>query len=134
MADVVLGALVRDGAVLLARRSPLKRHHPDIWDLPGGTVETGESELHALARELREELGVDIEPGSATHLYRVATGAGGQRTELSAWLVREWSGTPSNLTVDEHVAPSAGSTRDLPEPAHPLMRPALEAALERLLR
>ena len=68
VADVVLGALVSDGAVLLARRSPLKRHHPDIWDLPGGTVEPLDSELHALARELREEVGVDIETVSATHL------------------------------------------------------------------
>ena len=77
---------------------------------------------------------MDIEPGSATHLYRVATGAGGQRTELSAWLVREWSGTPSHLAVDEHVAIGWFDKGDLPEPAHPLMRPALEAALERLMR
>jgi len=69
---------------------------------------------------------------SATHLYRVATGAGGQRTELSAWLVREWSGTPSNLTAGEHVAIGWFDKKDLPEPSHPLMRPALEAAIERL--
>ena len=73
-------------------------------------------------------------PSSATHLYRVATGAGGQRTELSAWLVREWSGTPSNLAADEHVAIGWFDKGDLPEPAHPLLRPALGAALERLVR
>ena len=75
---------------------------------------------------------MDIETGSATHLYRMATGAGGQRTELSAWLVREWSGPRSNLTAGEHVAIGWFDKGDLPEPSHPLIRPALEAAIERL--
>ena len=64
----------------------------------------------------------------------MAAGAEGPRTDLNAWLVREWSGTPSHLAVDEHVAIGWFDKGDLPEPAHPLMRPALEAALERLVR
>ena len=65
--------------------------------------------------ELREELGVDIE----TARPRISTGSPrgrGQRTELSAWLVREWSGTPSNLTAGEHVAIGWFDKKDLPEP------------------
>ena len=58
MVEVVVGALVRDGRVLLGHRRPDKRAYPDVWDLPGGVMEDGESELDALARELREELGV----------------------------------------------------------------------------
>ena len=45
----------RDGRVLLAHRSPNKRAYPDTWDLSGGVIEDGESELGALARELHEE-------------------------------------------------------------------------------
>ncbi|MCB1238215.1 MAG: hypothetical protein KDB30_00885, partial [Tetrasphaera sp.] len=52
---------------------------------------------------------------------------------LSAWLVREWSGTPSNLTAGEHVAIGWFDKKDLPEPSHPLMRPALESAIEALV-
>jgi 8-oxo-dGTP diphosphatase len=60
MRAVVVGAaIVRDGAVLAARRA----RPPELagrWELPGGQVEAGESEAAALHRECREELGVSI--------------------------------------------------------------------------
>jgi ADP-ribose pyrophosphatase YjhB (NUDIX family) len=55
-------ALVVDGGrILLARR----RHDPFAtwWDMPGGFLEEGEHPLDALRRELREEAGVEVEPG-----------------------------------------------------------------------
>ena len=60
---VVGAATVRDGAVLAARRRPdLARG--GLWELPGGKVERGESDRDALARELREELGLDVTVGA----------------------------------------------------------------------
>lgn len=62
MQVVVAGALISDGALLVAQR----RRPPELaglWELPGGKVATGETESQALARELREELGVDVEIG-----------------------------------------------------------------------
>lgn len=52
--------LVRDteGRVLLCELT-YKRD----WDLPGGVVEVGESPRLAVAREVREELGLDLRPG-----------------------------------------------------------------------
>ena len=52
-------------------RSPNRRAYPDVWDLPGGHIETGETELAALTREMHEELGVQIATGSTTHLCRL---------------------------------------------------------------
>lgn len=59
--QLVVGvALLLDGRVLSARRtSP-----PEVaggWELPGGKVEPGESPEAAARREIREELGCDIE-------------------------------------------------------------------------
>lgn len=59
---VVAGALIAKSALLVAQR----RRPPELagrWELPGGKVMAGESEPAALARELAEELGVDVEVG-----------------------------------------------------------------------
>lgn len=60
---VVGAALVRDGRVLAARRTR-PASAAGRWELPGGTVEAGEDEVTALARELHEELAlVDVAVG-----------------------------------------------------------------------
>lgn len=58
--DVAVGVLVRpDGSFLLASR-PAGKPYAGYWEFPGGKIERGESIAAALARELREELGIDI--------------------------------------------------------------------------
>ncbi|MDZ5662409.1 NUDIX domain-containing protein [Nocardioides sp. S-58] len=49
MVEVVVGALLLEGRVLLAHRRPDKHAYPGVWDLPGGVVEDGETELVASA-------------------------------------------------------------------------------------
>jgi 8-oxo-dGTP diphosphatase len=48
--------------ILLCHRCPDRAWYLDVWDLPGGHVESGETLPSAVARELREELGVVISP------------------------------------------------------------------------
>ncbi|MEI8134391.1 MAG: NUDIX domain-containing protein [bacterium] len=57
--QVVTGVIVRDGKVLMCRRSRTKRY-PLHWEFPGGKVEANESLLEALQRELREELVIEV--------------------------------------------------------------------------
>ncbi|MGZ4520705.1 MAG: (deoxy)nucleoside triphosphate pyrophosphohydrolase [Mycobacteriaceae bacterium] len=57
--EVVAGAIVRGGRVLLARRLwPVAL--AGLWELPGGGVDPGETSAQALRRELDEELGVHV--------------------------------------------------------------------------
>jgi 8-oxo-dGTP diphosphatase len=59
---VVAGAVIAEGRVLVAQRV----RPPELagrWELPGGKVGPGETEPEALARELGEELGVEVAVG-----------------------------------------------------------------------
>jgi ADP-ribose pyrophosphatase YjhB (NUDIX family) len=56
----VSAAIVRDGQVLVVRRA--RQPAQDLFSLPGGVVESGETLMEALAREVREETGLLIEP------------------------------------------------------------------------
>lgn len=129
MIEVVVGALVRERRVLLAYRSRDKRAYPAVWELPGGVVEAGESELDALVRELREELGVHMATGSVSHLCRLTAGPADAPALLSAWLVPEWEGTPANLAPEEHDDIRWFDIDDMPPPAHAPVRAALVAAM-----
>lgn len=75
---VVTAAIVIDslGRVLVGRR-PAGKKLGGMWEFPGGKVEPGETPEEALARELREELGVGSRAGNLlaenTHGYEFGT-------------------------------------------------------------
>jgi len=56
---VVAAEIERDGTFLITQRSE-KATMPLMWEFPGGRVEAGESDEVALARELREEMGIVV--------------------------------------------------------------------------
>ncbi|MEU7919825.1 NUDIX domain-containing protein [Micromonospora zamorensis] len=99
---VVTGALVENGAILLVHRRPTKRAYPDVWDLPGGQAEAGESELQALAREMHEELGVHIVAESASRLGVLHAGSGEDAVHVGVWQIGDWVGSPTNRAPEEH--------------------------------
>ncbi len=99
-ARIVTG-LLRDGnRILLCHRTPLRRVLPDVWDLPGGHVEPGEPPRVALARELREELGVDVAVPAGPPVHEVHA----DTFDMRIWLIEAWSGSPANLAPEEHDA------------------------------
>ena len=106
--DVVVGALVRGGRLLLAHRSPARRWYPDVWDLPGGHVEPGESARQALVRELAEELGVTV----VRCAERGRIDEAGLR--LTVFRVGRWDGEPVNRAPEEHDGLRWCTVDDLP--------------------
>jgi ADP-ribose pyrophosphatase YjhB (NUDIX family) len=67
---VAVTIAVRDGRVLLARRSIEPAH--GLWTFPGGYVDWGESVAAAARREMREEVGLDLEPAGLVGVYSYA--------------------------------------------------------------
>jgi 8-oxo-dGTP diphosphatase len=83
-----------DGRILIAQRPPGK-HMAGRWEFPGGKVDAGESEAIALARELREELGIEVT--SSRPFMRLAHSYNDRNVELSMWLVDSYRGEPQSL-------------------------------------
>ena len=59
MTKVAVALLERDAMLLICQRRQ-DQTHAGKWEFPGGKVEPGEKAGEALARELREELGIEI--------------------------------------------------------------------------
>lgn len=89
----VVAGVLRDarGRVLLAQRRE-GTHLAGTWEFPGGKVDEGEAAVDALARELREEIGIVVE--SARPLIGVPHHYPGKQILLDVWQVAAWSGTP----------------------------------------
>jgi 8-oxo-dGTP diphosphatase len=62
MQTVTAAILARDGKILIARR-PDTDTLANKWEFPGGKVEDGETPEVCLARELKEELGIEVRVG-----------------------------------------------------------------------
>ncbi len=59
---VVAALIKKDGKILLARR-PATKARGGLWEFPGGKIEPEERPEEALCREIKEELGIEIEVG-----------------------------------------------------------------------
>lgn len=91
MIRVAVGILQQDNKVLVAER-PKGKPYDGYWEFPGGKIETNESGIDALKRELNEELGIQVKQANFwfdhTHTYPDKT------VFLEMWQVTEFLGKP----------------------------------------
>jgi 8-oxo-dGTP diphosphatase len=79
-----------DGRVLIAQRAQ-SRHQGGLWEFPGGKIEAGESANAALARELHEEIGIEVLASEA--LIEVAHDYPDRQVRLEVYRVTRFRGT-----------------------------------------
>ena len=122
---ICVGAvLVRDGEILLGRRSPQRDFYPDVWDVPGGHSVPGESLSSSLVRELKEELGViPVHYTLVADLQEPMPDRHGEAV-YHIFIVTKWTGEPRNLDEREHVIVQwfpieSACTLELAHPAYP---------------
>jgi 8-oxo-dGTP diphosphatase len=90
--EVVAAVIERpDGSFLLAQR-PAGKVYAGYWEFPGGKVEPGEPLAAAMARELREELGIEVEIADPW-IVRIYTYPHA-KVRLNFFRVRAWHGEP----------------------------------------
>lgn len=104
---VVGAAIIQDGQVLCLQRGQ-EMSLAGLWEFPGGKLEAGETEAQALAREIKEELTLEIEVGdwvtTAEYAYEFAT------IQLAVYKAKILSGS---LTLLEHQASRWVQPQDL---------------------
>jgi ADP-ribose pyrophosphatase YjhB (NUDIX family) len=103
MRNIVNALFFRDGLVLLARRGPHRAAYPGLWSFPGGHVEQHETLIEALAREVREEVGVI--PTSFSFLVSIADPNAPEAGPATyhMYSVNAWDGGEPTLLGDEHT-------------------------------
>jgi 8-oxo-dGTP diphosphatase len=83
-----------DGHVLIADRRR-SRSMQDYWEFPGGKLHEDETSEQALARELSEELGVDVV--HARHFQHLRHNYDDLKVAIDFFLVDDWQGEPCGV-------------------------------------
>jgi 8-oxo-dGTP diphosphatase len=103
MRNIVNALLVREGAVLLARRSPGRTAYPSLWSFPGGHIETDETLDEALSRELREEVGVIPKRSVSLGSISDPNSAADDPATYHMYAITAWQGGEPAMVGDEHT-------------------------------
>ncbi|MEZ5895228.1 MAG: (deoxy)nucleoside triphosphate pyrophosphohydrolase [Parvularculaceae bacterium] len=131
-----------DGRVLLAKR-PAGKAMAGLWEFPGGKLEDSETPEEALVRELREELGIDVETACLAPIAFASQKATGSSSENSSentlgddglgssadlhllmplFVCRKWKGVARAIEADEiaWVRPNEFTKYEMPPADRPL--------------
>ncbi len=121
---LVVAAALLDGRgrVLIAQR-PADKTLGGLWEFPGGKVEPGEGPEAALARELKEELGVQVEREAMAPFTFASHAYADFHLLMPLYLVREWAGTPRAVEAQAlaWVSPAELSGYQMPPADLPLV-------------
>ncbi len=93
LVEVVVAILIRPDSSFLLTCRPAGKPYSGYWEFPGGKIETGESPVQALARELNEELGITLD--QATPWLTLLFSYPHAMVQLRFYRVTSWQGEPA---------------------------------------
>jgi 8-oxo-dGTP diphosphatase len=98
------GALIinEKNEILLVRRTSNTANEASFWSLPGGSVDFGEKVVDAIKREIKEELGVEIELTKFLGYHDHILEKENQHWVAIHYLAKIVSGIPQNLESEKH--------------------------------
>jgi 8-oxo-dGTP diphosphatase len=100
---VTSALIVKDGKIFIAKRAPTKKLFPNLFEIPGGHVEFGETPEEALKRELLEEMNLRIEVLAPAYVFTYLTDNGREHNVEIDYLTRlKPAGQKIILKPDEH--------------------------------
>lgn len=91
LVHVAVGIVYNAEKEILIAKRPLDKHLGGLWEFPGGKLEMHESTLQALARELQEE--VNIQLIQAVPLTKIHFTYPDKQVLLDVWTISKFSGT-----------------------------------------
>jgi 8-oxo-dGTP diphosphatase len=120
---VVAAALIDGDGRLLIQQRPQGKAMAGLWEFPGGKVEADELPEMALIRELREELGIDVEKACLAPACFASEPLGGRHMILLVYICRKWKGVPRAIEAPaiKWVRPLDLHNLDMPPADKPLI-------------
>jgi mutator protein MutT len=100
---VGIGAIIvnSEGKMLLAKRGRKAKNEKGKWEFPGGSVEFGDTMKETIIREMKEELGIEIEPLEHLPAIDHIIPSDGQHWVTSAFISRIVSGEPTIMEPEK---------------------------------
>lgn len=129
MLFVVAAALTNQVGEILLQKRPEGKQMAGLWEFPGGKVEPGESPEIALVRELKEELGLDVDSADLIPCAFASEPLQERHLLMLLYICRDWTGDPQPHESPELRWLKPADMSRLPMP--PADRPLVQA-LERL--
>jgi len=86
---VVSGILIQNNRIFFQKR-PLNKSMPGLWELPGGKIEKYESPENTLARELYEELDINIDIDSLLPFNFISYAYNNFNLLMAIFIVKKW--------------------------------------------
>lgn len=111
---VAVGVIIRNSDIFLTKRHQ-DVHQGGKWEFPGGKVESGETVAQALARELKEEVSIDVL--ACQHFMDISHDYGDKKVKLDIFIVDQFLGEPKAQEGNEQQWCSINDLTQLEFPA-----------------